>query len=313
MAAVVPPSLDHGHDRSLGSHEVAMQEFWVCDGCKSLVKRHDTKCYRCGRPRAAEARSIDAGARGAVLTPGVDGRALQGVAWKLSAGQRYVSIRYLSALAALLVLADVALSTAHAAVTVALESRLLDATADQILNDRLLPPDLVNVATQLFAVELVVWVLGTIAWIALVGISVHNAPALGAGTPPSTTLEAVGWWFVPFYNLVRPFRIVQDVYERLAVRGSARSMVVGVWWACFLLAWLIRVPGSWLVVFVMTAAVFAGWTPSVREVTGVALSMDILADLFYLASGLALVQVILELGRRQRVREAWVAAGAAAG
>jgi hypothetical protein len=289
-----------------------MQEFWVCDGCKSLVRRLDPTCYRCGRPRAVGDRSVDAGARGAVLTPGVDGRTLQGVAWTLSTGGRYVSVRYLSALAALLVMADVVLSTAHAAVTVALESRLMDSTIGQIVNDQVLPRDLVDISTQLFAIELIVWVLGTIAWIALVGISVHNAPALGAGTPPSTTLEAVGWWFVPLFNLVRPVQIVNDVYERLAVQGSARSMVVGVWWAGFLLAWLIRVPISWLVVFVMTAALFMGWTPSVREVTGVGLSLDILADLFYLASGLALVQVILELGRRQRVREAWVAAGAAA-
>lgn len=289
-----------------------MQEFWVCEACKSIVKRLDAKCYHCGRPRAGIERSIEAGARGAVVTPGVDGRTLQGVAWTLSAGSKYVSVRYLSALAAILVMADVVLSTAHAAVSIALESRLLDATLAQVLSGEVTSGALADLASQLFAIEIVVLLLGTIAWIALVGLSVHNAPALGAGTPPSTTLEAVVWWFVPLFNLVRPFRIVLDVYERLSVQGSARTMVVGVWWACFLLAWLIRVPISWLIVFVMEAALIMGWAPSVREIAGIALSIDILADLFYLASGLALVQVILELGRRQRVREAWVAAGAAA-
>ena len=42
-----------------------MQEFRVCDSCKSLVRKIDSKCYSCGRLRAPDAKSIDAGASGA--------------------------------------------------------------------------------------------------------------------------------------------------------------------------------------------------------------------------------------------------------
>jgi hypothetical protein len=55
---------------------------------------------------------------------------------------------------------------------------------------------------------------------------------------------AVGGFFVPFLNLVRPFQVMKEVFSgsvRLAEGGadgppeSARSPLVGLWWAAFLI------------------------------------------------------------------------------
>ena len=43
---------------------------------------------------------------------------------------------------------------------------------------------------------------------------------------------AVGYWFVPFINLVKPYRILQSIAEKLGVE----SLPLGAWWASLLLA-----------------------------------------------------------------------------
>ena len=45
---------------------------------------------------------------------------------------------------------------------------------------------------------------------------------------------AIGAWFVPFLNLVRPVKIVNDVWVRADGRGAMHP-ITGYWWACYLL------------------------------------------------------------------------------
>jgi hypothetical protein len=60
---------------------------------------------------------------------------------------------------------------------------------------------------------------------------VENVPALGGGTPSVSPRAAIGWWFVPVANLVKPYRIVADVYDRLAaIRPAAGRPAVPAWW-----------------------------------------------------------------------------------
>jgi hypothetical protein len=49
---------------------------------------------------------------------------------------------------------------------------------------------------------------------------------------------AVGWWFVPFANLVMPFLAVREVDRRSSTDGTVRTDrgLVGWWWAAYLLS-----------------------------------------------------------------------------
>ena len=47
---------------------------------------------------------------------------------------------------------------------------------------------------------------------------------------------SIGWWFVPFVNLVKPYQIVREVHDRMAIGGtSAGDWIILAWW----LTWLV--------------------------------------------------------------------------
>lgn len=74
-----------------------------------------------------------------------------------------------------------------------------------------------------------------IAFLMWLSRTVDNVPVLAAGRPPATPLESIGWWFVPFANLVRPYQIVRDLHDRMAIGDSTGGgwIVLG-WWLAFL-------------------------------------------------------------------------------
>jgi hypothetical protein len=51
---------------------------------------------------------------------------------------------------------------------------------------------------------------------------------------------AVGWWFIPFANLVMPYLVMREVDRRSSEVGAVRSdrWVVGWWWVAYLLSTL---------------------------------------------------------------------------
>ncbi len=70
-----------------------------------------------------------------------------------------------------------------------------------------------------------------------------NLSSLGAGGTRFTPGWAVGWFFVPFMNLVRPYQVVKEIFEEsdpgidvagTVKRGYSSSTIVGWWWALFL-------------------------------------------------------------------------------
>jgi hypothetical protein len=91
-----------------------------------------------------------------------------------------------------------------------------------------------------------IYIPTAIAFLAWLSRSVANAPALGAGIPPSSPRAAIGWWFVPFANLVKPYQIVKDLYERVALMGDPRrwTRLVLAWWLLYLLGNLVGNVGS---------------------------------------------------------------------
>jgi hypothetical protein len=80
--------------------------------------------------------------------------------------------------------------------------------------------------------ELAGSILTGIAWFMWLHRAVTNARSLGVDTA-ATPGWAVGWWFIPFANLVKPYQILRSLFDGL-VSGS--SAIVAYWWGCYLIA-----------------------------------------------------------------------------
>ena|SRR5438552_1503302 len=67
----------------------------------------------------------------------------------------------------------------------------------------------------------------------------NNLPVIGARNLQFSPGWAVGWWFIPFANLVQPYKIVKELYRESHVAALRASPVpstenVGLWWGMFL-------------------------------------------------------------------------------
>lgn len=94
-----------------------------------------------------------------------------------------------------------------------------------------------------------VFVLAAIAWLAWESRTVDNESPLGIGPSPWTPGWAIGWWFIPFANLVQPYRIMRDVYRRHHAGAGTGIGTVKVWWALWLISSIITNLASrlWLI------------------------------------------------------------------
>jgi len=76
----------------------------------------------------------------------------------------------------------------------------------------------------------------SIAFLAWLSRTVDNVPTLRAGRPLVTPQWAIGWWFVPFANLVKPYQIVRDLHDRLATSiSSGGGWIILAWWVSWVL------------------------------------------------------------------------------
>jgi hypothetical protein len=81
--------------------------------------------------------------------------------------------------------------------------------------------------------QIIVLVVTVVAFLRWLSRSYRNLPALGVTHPSFTPGWAIGAWFVPFMNLVRPYQIVKELWGTSEPTHSAA--LLGWWWA----AWLI--------------------------------------------------------------------------
>jgi hypothetical protein len=86
----------------------------------------------------------------------------------------------------------------------------------------------------------------------------ENLPSLGTRNPSYTPAWAVGWWFVPFANLVFPKLVVDEVWQRSdtdappdhsgGVHRPKIPISQHLWWGC-----LVTMVTFWLLAFVLGA------------------------------------------------------------
>jgi hypothetical protein len=89
-----------------------------------------------------------------------------------------------------------------------------------------------DLTVTLGRLELAGSILTGIAWFIWLHRAVANARSLGVDTA-ATPGWAVGWWFIPFANLVKPYQILRSLFDGL-VSGS--SAIVAYWWGSYLIA-----------------------------------------------------------------------------
>ncbi len=81
-------------------------------------------------------------------------------------------------------------------------------------------------------VETVVFIATAIAWLAWQSRTIDNEGPLRIGPSPWSPAMSIVWWFVPFANLVQPYRIHRDMWTRYV--GSTGVGLVLWWWIAYL-------------------------------------------------------------------------------
>lgn len=69
-----------------------------------------------------------------------------------------------------------------------------------------------------------------IAFLAWLSRSVDNVPPLTGERPMVTPRWSIGWWFVPFANLVKPYQIVKDLLVRMPASATGGTGIALAWW-----------------------------------------------------------------------------------
>ena len=89
--------------------------------------------------------------------------------------------------------------------------------------------------------QLVALLVTVILWLAWQSRAYLNLRLVGSGKTRFTQGWAIGYWFVPFINLVRPYQIIADLWLRSETQnaeettaGRPTPAAVSLWWGCYL-------------------------------------------------------------------------------
>jgi hypothetical protein len=129
----------------------------------------------------------------------------------------------------------------------------------------------------------------------------RNLRPLGASVVEYTPGWAVGWFFVPFANLVMPYRVVNETWvrsdPRLSEPGeeswqqSGSSSLLGWWW------------GIWMVSSFIDRAVFRlSMNAETPDQFFTLAKVELLSDAFTIVSALLAISVVRGIDKRQEVR-----------
>jgi hypothetical protein len=92
--------------------------------------------------------------------------------------------------------------------------------------------------------EFVTYLATVIMYLVWLHRASRNLPALGVANQRFSPGWAVGYWFIPFVNLVRPYQVVKEIWrgseppaevDSATVLPRPSSALIGWWWAMWLL------------------------------------------------------------------------------
>lgn len=109
-----------------------------------------------------------------------------------------------------------------------------------------------NVAAMIWCNDLLFGATA-VCWLVWLHRAYGNLVLMGTRKSQYTPAWAVGWWFVPFMNLVRPYQIIKDLLLRSAggnglesVKESERPGILVWWWGVYITTGLLGgVIGIW--------------------------------------------------------------------
>lgn len=143
-------------------------------------------------------------------------------------------------------------------------------------------------------IRIPIFILTVIFFLIWLHRAYSNLPALKAQHLEFSPGWAVGWWFIPFANLVKPFQAMRELYNESdpdfdpnlgflsSSSGAPVSMVF--WWAC----WII-------------GNILSNISSKFDDTTFLPLFM-ILSCSFEIISGGLLIKIILDIVKRQELR-----------
>jgi len=215
--------------RTKGSAPTA--EFWVCDRCKSLNQRWAMRCYRCQEPRRIDPQILSADGPSVVWTAGPDARVAAGASAPVAIG-RYRP----STLRAAFAISFIGLATVLGLAVLGVTAAPFIGGGRQDWTDfrmAFFAESNRRILVACVGLLLASYVGAAISWLAWLSRAIDNVPALGGGRPSTSPRGTVMAWFVPFVNLAKPYWILRDLHDRLAVPGR-RSAPLRAWWVCWL-------------------------------------------------------------------------------
>lgn len=86
--------------------------------------------------------------------------------------------------------------------------------------------------------QLVVFLVCVVLFLNWLYNSVRNVREIRGGAMTVTPGWAVGYWFIPFVNLVRPYQTMVQLWERSreGISTTLPSPSIGLWWASYLVS-----------------------------------------------------------------------------
>lgn len=97
--------------------------------------------------------------------------------------------------------------------------------------------------TAIGRLQLLAFIVTAVVWLVWLYRAYANLGLAGTGKSRFTPGWAVGYWFIPFVNLVRPYQIVADLWirsdqlnARESVMGTPAPALISWWWGVYLLS-----------------------------------------------------------------------------
>jgi hypothetical protein len=145
-------------------------------------------------------------------------------------------------------------------------------------------------------VQVCAFIVTGIVWLIWLHRAYKNLQLVGSKKSQFTPGWAVGYWFVPLFNLVRAYQIVVDLWIRSDTGNAAdnvaslpRPQLVAAWWAVYLFSGF---AGRY-------AASIATESHTAAELLTVT-NVDMLADALSIAAALLAIAVVRGIDQRQQ-------------
>lgn len=158
----------------------------------------------------------------------------------------------------------------------------------------------------------IIYIATTVAFLLWIHRAYRNLKPLGVSNPDSTPGWAVGSWFVPFLNLVRPYMITKEIWQESDPEVSVETSVTGERYISrpLLLSVGLSVPsffgwwwGFWIASNVTSNISFRlSRDPQGRDGLTTALSVEILSAILSLIAALLAIKVVRSISQRQDAR-----------